>query len=95
MSEEINKFRELYQKGKVDLAKSFEMLDDTISEDEESGDHFFKVRKLTDREYGLSYTLHSALEAIDHAMEEKNCREYSIIKTKIQEAIHWFDSIEN
>lgn len=44
-------------------------------------------------DFGLFYFLSEALEQVERCIDQKPCREYSIVKTKLQEAMFWIKEV--
>lgn len=91
MTQVIHDIKKLYEERKSILENAFKEFDTKI---EPSKDHFEQVRNKTNPRFGLTYTLDAALKAVEVCISETPSRELSIIKTKIQEAIHWIDEIK-
>lgn len=91
MIEDFNKAKaELQEATRSFNRKFFEIRQQFDKEVEASGEQM-SLERLNSHpvDFGLSYCLHESLEQCERAIKEKPTRELALVKTKIQEALHW------
>lgn len=89
--EQFDRLREDLQKAQTTFLEGFAKLRQDYDKSFEERGETMSLESLHNEspDFGLSYCLHEALEQCERVIKEKPGRNIALIKTKIEEALHW------